>query len=305
MWGKRRYNSLDYYLKEQFGEKLYKISLNGGMTCPNRDGKLGYGGCIFCSGGSGDFASPPGDIVMQIEKAKALISEKYSGNRFIAYFGSYTNTYGETGYLRKLFYDVIEREETAVLDIATRPDCLEPEKLELIEELNRIKPVWIELGLQTADDTTARLINRGYPTEAYDRAVSDLKKTGVHIITHMIAGLPGESEEDMIRTARHIAAAGSDGIKIQLLHILRGTALEKMYNEGSIRVMTEEEYISTVVKLISVIPGDMVIHRLTGDGDKKILAAPLWSCNKRRVLNLINHRLKTENILQGCNTDAR
>lgn len=301
MWGKRRYNSLDYYLKEQFGEKLYKLSLNGGMTCPNRDGRLGRGGCIFCSGGSGDFASPPGDMGMQIEKARELISGKYSGNRFIAYFGSYTNTYADAGYLRRLFYDVIEREETAVLDIATRPDCLEPEKLSLIGELCRIKPVWIELGLQTCDDATARLINRGYPTEVYDRAVSELKKTGVHIITHMIAGLPGEKEEDMLRTARHIAAAGSDGIKIQLLHILRGTALEKMYDEGRLRVMTEEEYVSAAVRLISVLPEEMVIHRLTGDGDKKILKAPLWSCNKRRVLNLINHRLKEENILQGCN----
>ena len=302
MWNGRRYHSLDFCLKEKFGEKLYKLSLDGGMTCPNRDGSISSGGCIFCSGsGSGDFAAQRCEnIGQQLAQAKALVAEKYQGSRFIAYFQSFTNTYAPVQYLRELFLPVICREAIAALDIATRPDCLEDDKLSLIAELAKIKPVWVELGLQSSSDRTAELINRGYPSSVYPPVVSRLHKAGAEVITHMIIGLPGESKEDMLRTARFIANAGSDGIKLQLLHILRGTELFNMYQRGQAAALSEEEYISVLCDIIAVLPEEMVIHRLTGDGDKKILAAPLWSCNKRRVLNLINHELKKRNIIQGC-----
>lgn len=302
MWNGRRYYSLDAYLKEKFGQKLYKLSLDGGMTCPNRDGKISYGGCIFCSAdGSGDFsASNLLGSDRQIEYAKSLISEKYSGDRFIAYFQSYTNTYAPVDYLKDLFMPVIMRDNIAVLDIATRPDCLEPEKLELISELVKIKPVWVELGLQSANDETARLINRGYPNETYASAVEKLHLAGAEVITHMIIGLPHEKQPNMLDTARYIAKCGSDGIKLQLLHILEGTRLAGMYADGEFEVLSQQEYISLVCDIIAVLPKNIVIHRLTGDGDKAKLIAPKWSGDKRSVLNLINHELRVRGIIQGC-----
>lgn len=296
LWGGRYYYSLDCYLKEKFGEKLYKLALDGGMTCPNRDGKISHGGCIFCSeGGSGEFSAKGKDINTQIENAKQLIKNKYSGSGYIAYFQSYTNTYADVGYLKKLFYPVIMRDDIRVLSIATRPDCLENDKIRLIEELCRIKPVWVELGLQTTNEATARLINRGYSLPVYDSAVKRLKSAGAEVITHAIIGLPNETYEDMEATVRYIADSGADGIKLQLLHILKNTVLCDMYNEGLVRVLTEDEYVDIVCRLISVLPPDIVVHRLTGDGDKRLLIAPLWSCDKRRVLNKINHRLKLMN----------
>lgn len=301
MWSGRRYHSLDHYLKQTFGEKLYKLSLDGGMTCPNRDGTLSYGGCIFCSAdGSGDFSAPIcRNVNEQIEIAKHMISDKFDGNRFIAYFQSFTNTYAPVSRLRELFYPVICRDDIAVLDIATRPDCLEQEKIELINSLARIKPVWVELGLQTADNDTAKLINRCYPTKQYDTAVKLLHEAGANVITHMIIGLPGENRNDILATARHIALCKSDGIKLQLMHILSGTVLAKMYERKEFSALGEDEYISLVCDIISVLPPEMVIHRLTGDGNREKLIAPMWSCDKRRVLNRINHALKDRNIIQG------
>lgn len=303
MWNGRRYYSLDCYLKETFGEKLYKLSLDGGMTCPNRDGTISYGGCIFCSGeGSGDFAvSRRNGAEEQIQYAKSLVKNKYDGEKFIAYFQSFTNTYADTEYLRKLFLPVIMREDIAVLDIATRPDCLENDKIELIKELAHIKPVWVELGLQTSNEKTAEFINRGYHLSVYDDAVKRLKAAGAEVITHMIIGLPHEMREDMLRTAWHIAWCGSDGIKLQLLHILEGTKLAQLYRNGEFSALEEREYISLVCDLLAVLPENMVIHRLTGDGDKAKLIAPKWSRNKRRVLNLISHELKVRGIIQGIN----
>lgn len=307
MWNGRRYHSLDYYLKNEFGEKLYKLSLDGGMTCPNRDGTLSYGGCIFCSGsGSGDFAAKREiSIDKQIEKAKSMISDKFSGNRFIAYFQSFTNTYAPVFYLRELYMPLIERNDIAVLDIATRPDCLSEEVLSLISELSRIKPVWVELGLQTSDDSTARLINRGYEADIFPKSVSDLHNAGANVITHMIIGLPGESRDNMLDTAGFISRCGSDGIKLHLLHVLENTILSEMYNTGKFSTLSEDEYISIVCDIIAVLPPEMVIHRLTGDGDKNILIAPKWSGDKRHVLNRINHELKAKNIVQGCNTNFK
>lgn len=300
-WNGRRYNSLDFYLKYTFGEKLYKLSLNGGMSCPNRDGKISFGGCIFCSeGGSGEFAANPSfDIDKQIDSAKALISNKFSGNKFIAYFQAYTNTYAPVDYLESLFMPVVLRDDIAVLSIATRPDCLEKEKLGLIERLSRIKPVWVELGLQTKHQKTAELINRGYNTECYDQAVKNLKSVGADVITHMIIGLPYETREQILETADHIAKSGADGIKLQLLHVLEGTRIAEMYRNGDFDVLTEEAYISLVADIISILPEHIVIHRLTGDGDKSLLISPRWSGDKRHILNSINHKLKIRNVYQG------
>lgn len=299
-WGGRRYCSLDYMLKERYSEKLYKLSLNGGMTCPNRDGKISEGGCIFCSaGGSGDFAANFNpDIAKQIEQAKTLVSKKYQGNRFIAYFQAYTNTYAPVEYLRKLFMDTIMRDDIAILSIATRPDCLGDDVIELLAELNRIKPVWVELGLQTINESTARLINRGYELSCYDEAVRRLRNIGVEIITHMIIGLPYETKEDILSTAEYIGKT-ANGIKLQLMHILKNTKLLEMYEKGEFKALTEKEYIEIVCEIISILPREMVIHRLTGDGNPDELIAPLWSLRKLQVLNGINHRLKELDIIQG------
>lgn len=299
-WGGRRYCSLDYMLKERYSEKLYKLSLNGGMTCPNRDGKISEGGCIFCSaGGSGDFAANFNpDIAKQIEQAKTLVSKKYQGNRFIAYFQAYTNTYAPVEYLRKLFMDTIMRDDIAILSIATRPDCLGDDVIKLLAELNRMKPVWVELGLQTINESTAKLINRGYELSCYDEAVRKLKNIGVEIITHMIIGLPYETKEDILSTAEYIGKT-ANGIKLQLMHILKNTKLLEMYEKGKFKALTEEEYIEIVCEIISILPREMVIHRLTGDGNPDELIAPLWSLRKLQVLNGINHRLKELDIIQG------
>ena len=301
LWNGRRYYSLDCFLKQTFGQKLYKLSLNGGMTCPNRDGTISTGGCIFCSeGGSGEFSAPCTDIDTQIQYAKSLVSEKFTGNKYIAYFQAYTNTYAPVDYLQNLFMPVIKRNDIAVLSVATRPDCLESDKIQLIAELAKIKPVWVELGLQTLHQKTADFINRGYTLDCYEKAVADHKKSGANVITHIILGLPSESREDMLQTARYVGRF-TDGIKIQLLHVLKNTRLAELYEQGFFQTLSENEYISLVCDVIAVLPPNVVIHRLTGDGDKNLLISPKWSGDKRRVINLINHELKIKNIYQGKN----
>lgn len=286
--------TLNDYCREQFGEKLYKLSLNGGMTCPNRDGTLGSRGCIFCSaGGSGDFAaSAVLTMEEQIEDAKSRVSKKYHGSRYIAYFQAYTNTYAPVEYLRRLFLPVIQRPDIAALSIATRPDCLGEDVLGLLGELRAIKPVWVELGLQTIHPATAAYIRRGYDLPVYDRAIARLNDMGIHTITHVILGLPGETEEMMLETVHHVAAVGSQGIKLQLLHVLEGTDLAQDYRAGSFDVMTMEEYVALVGRCVAVLPPEMVVHRLTGDGPKRLLIAPQWSGDKKRVLNAINRALR-------------
>lgn len=303
-WNGRRYYSLDCYLKRTFGKKLYKLSLDGGMSCPNRDGRISSGGCIFCSaGGSGEFtpdrALPPGE---QIAQAKQRVGAKHSeeSGGYIAYFQAFTNTYAPVGYLERLFMPVVMRDDIDVLSIATRPDCLEPEKLELLCRLRKIKPLWVELGLQTSNEKTARLINRGYDLECFERAVKELKSIGAQVIVHTIAGLPYESRSDMINTAAFAGSSGADGIKLQLLHVLEGTELARMYKNGEFETLTEQEYISVLCDMIAVLPPDMVIHRLTGDGDKRLLIAPLWSGDKRHVLNSLSHELRIRDVIQGC-----
>lgn len=303
MWNGKPYYSLDYYLKETFGEKVYKLSLNAGMTCPNRDGTLGYKGCIFCSeGGSGDFAaSRTLSITEQIEAAKERIRHKHSGNQYIAYFQAYTNTYAPVSYLSRIYREAITHPEITALSIATRPDCLENDVLELLEKLNCIKPVWIELGLQTIHPKSASFIRRGYELPCFENAVAELKKRNITVIVHTILGLPTETAADMLETISYLSAVPIDGIKLQLLHILKETDLADYFMKTNFSVFTLEEYVDLLISCIELLPPHIVIHRLTGDGPKDLLIAPMWSKNKRMVLNTIHKEFKSRNTWQGKN----
>ena len=294
------YYSLDEYLTKAFGEKVYKLSLDGGMTCPNRDGTLGTRGCIFCSaGGSGEFSeSRCLSVTEQIDRAKARIAAKTDCRKFIAYFQPFTNTYAPVDHLRDLFEQAIAPEEIVALSIATRPDCLGNDVLELLGELNRKKPVWVELGLQTIHPVTAEYIRRGYELSVYDEAAQRLRDLGINVITHIILGLPHETKADMLASVRY-AGQRSDGIKLQLLHVLKGTDLLRDYENGMFEVLGMEEYIDILCDCIEVLPKNVVIHRLTGDGDKKLLVAPLWSGDKKRVLNSIQKALRERDVTQG------
>lgn len=300
-WGDKPYYSLDYYLKEKFGEKVYKIALDGGMTCPNRDGTLDTRGCIFCSsGGSGDFAVHKKTFVTeQINDAITLLKShgKKTGSKYIAYFQSYSNTYASADYLRSLYMEALNHPDIVGLSIGTRPDCFNEEIYALISECNSIKPVWVELGLQTIHEKTADFIRRGYPLSTFEETVKRLRSLNIDIVTHIILGLPGETTEDIIETIHYLNNADIQGIKLQLLHILKGTDLADYLPE--LKIFTEEEYINLLVKCIGELSPDIVIHRLTGDGPKDLLLAPLWSLNKRHVLNNLSHTLKEENMYQG------
>lgn len=280
---------LNDYLVEKFGCKVYKIALSGGFTCPNRDGTLGKSGCIFCSeGGSGEFAEDVAlSVTEQIERGKERISSKIKTGKYIAYFQSFTGTYAPIERLTKLYKEAIEHPNVVALSIATRPDCLPSEVVELLSKLNRIKPVWVELGLQTMHEKTAEYIRRGYPVDVYDTAVKKLKEHGIEVITHVILGLPGETKENMLSTVRHVCDMESNGIKLQLLHVLKNTDLAKEYEAGKVKILSEDEYIDILKDCVRIIPDSVVIHRLTGDGDKKILIAPMWSADKKHVLNRI------------------
>lgn len=288
------YYSLNQYLKDTFGEKVYKIALDGGFTCPNRDGTIGMGGCIFCSGaGSGEFAqSRKLSIREQLDKGRELLSKKIRGGKYIAYFQAFTNTYGPLEQLRELYEEAMEPEDIVALSIATRPDCLPQEVVELLSELNRIKPVWVELGLQTIHEKTASYIRRGYSLHVYEDAVQRLKAAGLTVITHVILGLPFETEQQMKQTVSYVGKSGADGIKLQLLHVIRGTDLEREYLEGKFEVLSMEAYVKLVVDCLELLPPGMVVHRLTGDGDKKSLVAPMWSADKKRVLGLLQAEIK-------------
>ena len=310
-WNGKPYHSLDYEMKRRFGTKVYKIALEGGMTCPNRDGTIGTGGCIFCSaGGSGDFAVPlqgaagmtEESVHRQIDLAISRISRKMgsSPGAYIAYFQSYTNTYAPVSYLRQLFTAAILHPEIRALSIATRPDCLPEEVLDLLEELNQIKPVWIELGLQTIHPDTARLIRRGYELDCFTDAKNRLRRRGLEVIVHVILGLPGEGRTQMLETVSWLGSNDIQGIKLQLLHILKGTDLALLYEQTPFPVMSMEEYLDLVIDCVSLLPPEIVIHRITGDGPKNLLIAPLWSANKRLVLNTLTRRFQERGITQGC-----
>lgn len=286
------YQRLSDNLKARFGEKVYKLSLDGGMTCPTRDGTLDTRGCIFCRDGSGAFAERGAAIEEQIERAKRRVAGKATGGRYIAYFQSYTGTYAPVSYLRDLFSRAIAHPDVVALSVATRPDCLEREKIELLKELAAQKPVTVELGLQTVHEQTARYLRRGYATPVYDDAMARLRKAGLETVTHIILYLPGETEEMMLETVRHAVRCKTDGVKLQLLHVLEGTDLAKDYARGAFTLPTMERYVDTLEKCLAILPDRVVVHRLTGDGDKRHLIAPLWTADKKRVLNYINQRLQ-------------
>lgn len=288
------YLSFNKYLKDKFGQKVYKISLDGGFTCPNRDGKAGTRGCIFCSkGGSGDFAeSREMSITEQIESGKKKVEKKIKSGKYIAYFQAFTNTYAPVETLRQKYEEAINHPDIVALSIATRPDCLGDDVLKLLDEMNKIKPVFVELGLQTIHQKSAKYIRRGYDLSVYDKAVRDLKKIGVNVVVHVILGLPNESENDMLETVKYVCESGANGIKLQLLHVIDGTDLAKDYEKGLFKTLEFDEYVNLIVKCVKIIPKDIVIHRLTGDGAKKDLIAPLWSADKKRVLNAINKALR-------------
>lgn len=308
------YYSLNQYLRQTFGQKIYKISLNGGMTCPNRDGSLDTRGCIFCSaGGSGDFAAAPAPIAVQIEAAKSQVSAKTKGGPYIAYFQAYTNTYAPLSHLEHIFTEAINHPDIVALSIGTRPDCLPEPVLDLLERLAQIKPVWVELGLQTIHSATASYIRRGYDLPVFDTAVAALKARGLSVIVHLILGLPGETHEQMIESASYVGRAltrqklaalptgqpPADGVKLQLLHVLQGTDLAEDYLARKFNTLSMEEYFSVLFDCIEVLPPELVIHRLTGDGPKSILIEPQWTGNKKAVLNAMKTAMDSAQVQQG------
>lgn len=287
-----KYTTINSYLKNKFGCKVYKLAIDGDFTCPNRDGTLGTRGCIFCSrGGSGEFAeSKEKSVTQQIDDGKKRVEKKIKDGKYIAYFQAFTNTYAPVCKLKSLYTEAINHPDIVALSIGTRPDCLGNDVLELLDKMNKIKPVFIELGLQTIHEDTAQYIRRGYPLEVYAKAVDDLHKIGINVVTHLIIGLPGESEQDILQSVEYVCKK-TDGIKLQLLHILEGTDLADEYRECKVDVLSLEEYTSIIKHCVEIIPDNVVIHRLTGDGAKKDLIAPLWSADKKHVLNTINKAL--------------
>ena len=304
-WGEKPYHSLDYMLRERFGEKVYKVTLNGGMSCPNRDGKLGTRGCIFCSaGGSGDFAADRSlSITEQIDRQISILSAKRPIHKYIAYFQAFTNTYAPVEYLEKIFTEALAHPGIAALSIGTRPDCLGKDVVTLLSRLNRQKPVWVELGLQTIHEKTAAYIRRGYPLSCFEDAVRRLRSEYIEVIVHTILGLPGESTQDILNTMKYLNHQDIQGIKLQLLHVLRGTDLASDYEKGLFCTYERDEYISLVISCLEHLRPDMVIHRITGDGPKDLLIAPLWASRKREVLNLLHHQMKENHNYQGRQTN--
>lgn len=300
-WNGKPYHSLDYMLRQMFGEKIYKVTLNGGMTCPNRDGKIGERGCIFCSaGGSGDFAASASlSITEQIRQQIQMLSAKRPIHKYIAYFQAYTNTYAPVEYLERIFTEAIQNPDICAISIGTRPDCLEEPVIRLLSRLNQIKPVWVELGLQTIHEHTARYIRRGYPLSCFDQAMQSLHQAGLDVIVHTILGLPGETSRDVLDTMKYLNACQIQGIKLQLLHVLSGTDLAADYQAGKFSVLDREEYIDLVIRCLEHLDPSIVIHRVTGDGPKDLLIAPLWASRKREVLNLLHHQMKEKGSYQG------
>lgn len=286
--------TLNERLRAQFGQKVYKIAIDAGFTCPNRDGTCGTRGCIFCSGaGAGEFTPGRGlSVSEQLARGRQLLANKIKDGKYIAYFQAFTNTYAPVERLRLLYEEAMSQPDIVALSVATRPDCLPDDVIALLAEMNRRKPVWVELGLQTIHERTASYIRRGYPLAVYDDALRRLKEAGLTVVVHVILGLPGESEDEMKQTVSYVGKSGADGIKLQLLHVIRGTDLEPDYLAGKFRTMEMDAYVELVADCLALLPKDMVVHRMTGDGDKRTLVAPLWSADKKRVLNALNARLR-------------
>ena len=302
-WNGKRYHSLNYFLREKFGEKVFKISLDGGFSCPNRDGKISNGGCLFCSErGSGDYA---GDrelsITKQFNNIKEMMAHKWKSGKYIAYFQAYTNTYAPIDELRRKYEEALNQEDVVAIAIATRPDCLDDEVLDLLEEINNRVYLWIELGLQTSNDVTSKKINRGYKLEVFEKAMKNLKERNIDVVVHDILGLPGETKEDMLNTIDYIANSGARGVKFHLLHLMKQTPMVKVYEKGELEFLSQEEYIDLITKGIAMIPKEMVVHRLTGDAPRELLIGPMWSLKKWEVLNSIDKALEDNDLWQGKN----
>ena len=300
-WNGKRYHSLNYFLRNKFGEKIYKISLDGGFTCPNRDGKVAKGGCTFCSArGSGDYAgSRILSISEQFEDRKVMMEKKWKDGKYIAYFQAYTNTYAPVEELRRKYDEALAQKNVVALSIATRPDCLDKDVLDYLEELNKKTYLWVELGLQTINDNTARNFNRGYDLEVFDKSIKELQKRGIEVVVHTIFGLPGETKEDMLKTVDYVAHSGAQGIKFHLLHLMTGTKMVEQYESGELQLLSKEDYIDLICKGIAMIPEEMVVHRLTGDAPRASLIGPMWSLKKWEVLNDIDKALVDNDIWQG------
>lgn len=300
-WGNKRYYSLNYFLREKFGEKVFKISLDAGFSCPNRDGTISSGGCVFCSErGSGDFAGDRNfSIARQFEDIKCMMNKKWKEGKYIAYFQAYTNTYGNIEVLREKYEEALKQEGVVGLAIATRPDCLGDEVIELLREINSKVYLWVELGLQTINEKTARVINRGYTLKVFEEGLKKLNEAGIHVVVHTIFGLPEETEEDMLATVKYISHSGIQGVKFHLLHLMKGTPLVKLYEIGRLRFLEEEQYINLICKSITMLPENMVIHRLTGDAPRELLIGPLWSLKKWEILNAIDRKLIEKGLYQG------
>jgi radical SAM protein (TIGR01212 family) len=300
-WGGKRYNSLNYFLREKFGEKVFKISLDAGFSCPNRDGTISRGGCIFCSErGSGDFAgSRCFSITKQFEDIKEMMNKKWKEGKYIAYFQAYTNTYASVDILREKYEEAVSQEGVVALAIATRPDCLSVEVLELLEEFSKRVYVWVELGLQTSNDNTAKIINRGYMLQTFEEALEKLNERKIDVVVHTIFGLPGETQKDMLNTVDYIAGKPIKGVKFHLLHLMEQTPMVKLYEKGLIKFLEQEEYIELICKAITMLPQEVVIHRLTGDAPRELLIGPMWSLKKWEVLNAIDRKFIEKDWYQG------
>lgn len=304
-WNGKRYHSLNYFLRNKFKEKIYKISLDGGFTCPNRDGKVGIGGCTFCSSkGSGDYA---GNRVLsiknQFEDRKKLMEKKWKEGKYIAYFQAYTNTYAPIDELRQKYEEALSQEGVVALSIGTRPDCIDDDVLNLLEEISKKTYLWVELGLQTINDETGRNFNRGYDLKTFDESLRKLKERNIEVVVHTIFGLPGETKEDMLRTVDYVAHSGAQGVKFHLLHLMKGTRMVEQYEKGELELLSQEDYIDLICKSISIIPPNMVVHRLTGDAPREALIGPIWSLKKWEVLNAIDKALVDNDIWQGKEFD--
>jgi radical SAM protein (TIGR01212 family) len=302
-WNGKRYHSLNYFLRGKFGEKVFKISLDGGFSCPNRDGKISSGGCLFCSErGSGDFAgNREVSITKQFNYIKEMMAQKWKNGKYIAYFQAYTNTYAPIAELRKKYEEALNQEDVVAIAIATRPDCLDDDVLDLLEEINNKVYLWIELGLQTCNDETAKIINRGYKLEVFENAMKKLKERNIDVVVHDILGLPSESKEDMLKTIDYIAHSGAKGIKLHLLHLMKHTPMVKLYEAGKLEFLSQEDYIELITRGITLLPKDMVVHRLTGDAPRNLLIGPMWSLKKWEVLNSIDKELEENDLWQGKN----
>lgn len=300
-WNGKRFHNLNYFLRNKFGEKVFKISLDGGFSCPNRDGTISKGGCLFCSErGSGDFAGDRDfSISRQFNDIKTMMSKKWKSGKYIAYFQAYTNTYAPIDVLKQKYEEALKQEGVVALAIATRPDCLGDEVLDLLEDINKKFYVWVELGLQTCNDETARKINRGYKLEVFEDAIKRLKERNIDFVVHSIFGLPGETKEDMLKTVDYIAHSGAQGVKFHLLHLMKGTPLVKLYERGELEFLEEEDYIDLLCKSVEMLPQEMVIHRLTGDAPRDLLIGPMWSLKKWEILNAIDRTMEENDVYQG------